>query len=50
MSYEDRLGIQIGARNILNTEYIAHLSPLKNLGPGIQQPGINFFVKMSLKL
>lgn len=49
MSYEDRLGIQIGARNILNTEYVAHLSPLKNLGPGIPQPGINFFVKMSLK-
>lgn len=35
----------LGARNILNTEYISHLSPLKNLGTGIAQPGINFFIK-----
>ena len=50
MTYDDFLGIQLGARNLLNTEYIAHLSPLKNLGPGIPQPGINFFVKLSLNL
>lgn len=40
----------LGVRNILNTEYIAHLSPLKNLGTGIAQPGINFFVKATYKL
>lgn len=40
----------LGARNILNTEYIAHLSPLKNLGEGIAQPGINFFLKATYQL
>lgn len=40
----------LGARNILNTEYIAHLSPLKNLGTGIAQPGINFFIKATYQL
>jgi iron complex outermembrane receptor protein len=50
MNYKEKLGLHIGARNILNTEYIAHLSPLKNLGPGIPQPGINFFMKLSYAL
>jgi iron complex outermembrane receptor protein len=45
-SYKDNLGIHLGARNILNSTYIAHLSPLKNIGQGIPQPGINFFVKL----
>ena len=31
----------IGVRNLLNTEFIGHLSALKNLG--LNQPGINFF-------
>lgn len=51
-SYEKWSGFNfmVGARNILNTEYIAHLSPLKNLGEGIAQPGINFFVKVRYRL
>lgn len=47
MSYKENLGLQLGARNILNYRYIAHLSPLKNIGSGIAQPGINFFAKLS---
>jgi iron complex outermembrane recepter protein len=35
-----------GVRNLLNQEYIWHLSPLKNLGGGVPQPGINFFAKL----
>jgi iron complex outermembrane receptor protein len=50
MSYKENIGLQLGARNILNTMYIAHLSPLKNIGTGLAQPGINFFVKLSLAL
>ena len=49
-SYKEKFGLQLGARNILNSEYIAHMSPLKNLGPGIPQPGINFFAKLSVNL
>jgi len=49
LSYGERFGGQIGVRNLLNTEYISHLSPLKNLGSGIPQPGINFFVKLTYR-
>lgn len=47
---KQKWNFSLGARNILNTEYIAHLSPLKNLGTGIAQPGINFFVKATYLL
>lgn len=40
----------IGARNLTNTNFIAHLSPLKNLGDGIPQAGRNFFVEVSYDL
>ena len=46
---KQNLSFSLGVRNILNTEYIAHLSPLKNLGEGIAQPGVNFFVKAVYK-
>jgi len=45
----ENIRFTLGVRNLLNTEYIAHLSPLKNLGDGIQQPGINFFGKISIR-
>lgn len=44
------LHISFGVRNLLNQEYIWHLSPLKNLGGGVPQPGINLFVKLSVDL
>lgn len=47
---KEHIRFTTGVRNLLNTEYIAHLSPLKNLGEGIPQPGINFFVKLSIQL
>lgn len=50
MSYLETFGLQVGVRNLLNTEFVAHMSPLKNLGPGIPQPGINMFVKLSVNL
>lgn len=37
----DRWSGSFGVRNALNTNYIGHLSALKNLG--LNQPGINFF-------
>ncbi len=47
---KERWKFNIGARNLLNERYIAHLSPLKNLGEGIPQPGINVFLKASYSL
>ncbi|MGM0479223.1 MAG: TonB-dependent receptor [Bacteroidota bacterium] len=40
----------VGARNLLNKRYIAHLSPLKNLGNGVPQQGINVFLKATYSL
>lgn len=40
----------IGVRNLLNTKYVAHLSPLKNLGDGVPQQGINIFLKATYSL
>jgi iron complex outermembrane recepter protein len=42
--------LSLGVRNLLNETYIWHLSPLKNLGGGVPQPGINLFVKISADL
>lgn len=39
---------KIGARNILNSEYINHLSELKPLG--IQNPGRNFYITLNLNI
>ncbi len=40
--------LKIGARNIINTNYINHLSELKPLG--IQNPGRNFYFSLNLKI
>jgi iron complex outermembrane receptor protein len=44
------LQLSLGVRNLLNETYIWHLSPLKNLGGGVPQPGINLFAKVSADL
>lgn len=43
--------IKAGVRNLLNNSFIPHLSILKNLGTqGIANPGINFYVKLAVRL
>ena len=39
------IGFKIGAKNLLNTAYIDHLSRLKNIG--LEHPGRNFYVSIS---
>lgn len=39
------LTLSVGARNLLNTPYINHLSGLKGLG--IQNPGVNFYLSVN---
>lgn len=48
LSDYENIRFSFGVRNLLNTEYVAHLSPLKNLGEGVPQPGINIFGKLTL--
>lgn len=47
---KSNLNWALGARNLMNTNFIAHLSPLKNLGDGIPQAGRNFFIEISYDL
>ncbi|WP_165779175.1 TonB-dependent receptor [Brumimicrobium salinarum] len=44
----ERINFSTGVRNLLNTDYINHLSALKNLG--LSQPGINVFFRIKYKL
>jgi iron complex outermembrane receptor protein len=47
MASELPVFLSVGAKNILNTEYIPHLSNLKILG--IQQPGRNIYVALKIQ-
>jgi len=40
----DHFSFKAGVRNLTNSNFIAHLSPFRNLG--IPQPGINFFLSV----
>lgn len=42
------LHIQLGVRNLLNENYIDHLSRLKNIG--LEAPGRNFFISVKMNL
>lgn len=42
------LQLQVGVRNLLNTNYIDHLSRLKNIG--LESPGRNIYIKLIIKV
>ena len=48
ISAKHKIGYSVGLNNLLNVNYIDHLSRLKNYD--IPNPGRNFFVKLSLSL
>ena len=48
LDYKNPLFIKVGVRNLLNENYIDHLSRLKNIG--LEAPGRNIYISLKMNI